>query len=670
MVTLHNPLHTLKTTFVPEKRLIVRNATPKLALKQDTVSFCATKSEKVTPSPKKEFLYDVTALKPKNIALQRKETSPSLIDYTLEMNYPALEEIDYIPKADKSKFVLSIDNENGYIKTIFPETGLLQSYCLQAAIQESLNKGFEGEIVVSTKRVRDIKKLDTMGFVPITPINSYKEILQSTEKTATLFKSANPDINLKENPLEFKLDKLNALPLLEKINRQQETYFTTQLDKSVKRAERLPFYPLVSEKPSTIGPEGNINAQSIYSSHKDSLLAEITPHEDGTATFRSCASSFFDAKVNNRNVFKESAPLTVSPLDEIQVGNNLYLWTGKGLRQISDNAAFINRLFHQSLEDTVFSQGDIGDCYFLAALNSVLSSPQGKELICHIFEELPNGDIAVTFPAFPDDTFVFDKLNLISTSGEVNTVSTGVVLLEKAYSQLREKYNWHNSSEQIINDDPKKWLDGGFGIDAMYVLTGGTRTDVKASEYLPKDKANYSTPSIDEVAQKHPKITQDIEKTLNILANTNDWMATAGTMFFNSYTEPRTNLNQNTRYKLSPRHAYSVVKVDSDNKQIYLFNPHNKDQQKEKERFYTSPPTYNNRHDNDSIFNHKYHDTMKDLFPTTSDAGYIKEFQSLFKLDPPDPLLEKRDGMLKLSYEDFFKYFGTLSYVKLPFSVE
>lgn len=96
----------------------------------------------------------------------------------------------------------------------------------------------------------------------------------------------------------------------------------------------------------------------------------------------------------------------------------------------------------ESIRQDNVQQGELGDCYFLAAVAALARTPQGKIQIHNMIQELPGQRYQVTFPG--KDPVVIDAPTPGESSMYAGAGQDGLWLpvLEKAYGQLRNQGAW------------------------------------------------------------------------------------------------------------------------------------------------------------------------------------------------------------------------------------
>lgn len=133
---------------------------------------------------------------------------------------------------------------------------------------------------------------------------------------------------------------------------------------------------------------------------------------------------------------------------------------------------------HKPCKDDVV-QGEIGDCYLLAAINAVLSRIEGPEIVQSMFLDSGNGEVVIRLykaGAFHylrmRKTLVHEyeskTLGIRHGTGKVlhGQGALWVSLLEKAYAAFMRA--------PAVGANPSyKHLEGGAGMDAMAAIVGG-----------------------------------------------------------------------------------------------------------------------------------------------------------------------------------------------------
>lgn len=210
---------------------------------------------------------------------------------------------------------------------------------------------------------------------------------------------------------------------------------------------------------------------------------------------------------------------------------------------------------------TDIRQGDLGDCYFLAALGSTAS--QNPSAIQNLF--IDNGDGTFTVRLFKAkdgqvngvDYVTVDRYLPVVTDGgstqrfayyDNQTVGLWVALAEKAYAQFAEEQVSQRPATNGYVYNSYSSIEGGFAFQAMPSISG--RTAGYYSDYdIGSGKSSGFLP-------------------LNQIASglTNGWALTAGTVGrSDAVTDPATGIING--------HEYIIYSVDVTKGTLWLYNP-------------------------------------------------------------------------------------------------
>lgn len=169
-------------------------------------------------------------------------------------------------------------------------------------------------------------------------------------------------------------------------------------------------------------------------------------------------------------------------------------------------------------------QGQIGDCWLMAAIDAVSKDKDGKRIIKEMIKKSPNGGWDVHFKGCPEKSFHVSEDELYGGRyGHWSKGDPDVKILEIAASKWRRQYEGRS-------------LDGGFPGQAMKLLTG-QENDVGHSR-------------------------AQIRALLDRAADDKDGLSMTGCC------------RQNNRgLGLVANHAYSIESVDKNNQTVTLKNP-------------------------------------------------------------------------------------------------
>lgn len=197
----------------------------------------------------------------------------------------------------------------------------------------------------------------------------------------------------------------------------------------------------------------------------------------------------------------------------------------------------------ESIRPNNITQGEIGDCYFLAAVASLANTSAGKKQIQNMIKDLGNGQVQVTFPGKqpvkiykPTDS----ELSLYSNAG-----SDGMWLsiLEKAYAHTRNEQGWTSWIYQNANPYDKIGSGGQLATGIGGVTGKWADTDILLLTSLSSLRL---------------KLQQAVVKKQVITAGTSPQLPWTG---------------ETTKNGLPLSHAYSVLDFDPKTDMVTVRNP-------------------------------------------------------------------------------------------------
>lgn len=193
--------------------------------------------------------------------------------------------------------------------------------------------------------------------------------------------------------------------------------------------------------------------------------------------------------------------------------------------------------FYKGTKDIELGQENVGDCYLLSSIRAISQSDWGANLIKEMVKIDKDGNYVVTFK---DQKPITVGINELNGEGDKLSVSSelGIKAIERAYAKLAK------SNQQMRN---MNFLDMG----------GDPRTAVKLITGL--DSKRYTT-------------KEDIEELFSDICSNGagNYIITCGTTTENGYGEF---LNKDKKYYAG--HAYTINKIDAENKTVEIINPHN-----------------------------------------------------------------------------------------------
>lgn len=118
------------------------------------------------------------------------------------------------------------------------------------------------------------------------------------------------------------------------------------------------------------------------------------------------------------------------------------------ISKIQINKETLDKLFPY-LESSAISQGELGDCYFVSAVNDFIKNPKTRSVIFNMFST-DRQDIIVTIPDAKNFPIRFPNMNIEYDGKRNANAPLGIQMLESAYAQTRAlKYQTANKITSI-----------------------------------------------------------------------------------------------------------------------------------------------------------------------------------------------------------------------------
>jgi Ca2+-binding EF-hand superfamily protein len=197
----------------------------------------------------------------------------------------------------------------------------------------------------------------------------------------------------------------------------------------------------------------------------------------------------------------------------------------------------------ESIRPDHIEQGEIGDCYFLAAVASLANTPSGKKQILNMIKENANGTFTVSFPGKKPVTIISPtdmELSLYSNCGQDGM---WLSVLEKGYAQLT---NQSSLIPLLERSNPYDKIGNGALLMAGVGAVSGKSTD---TDVLLITSLETLRNKLKMAVAKQRVVTAGINKSLN------------------PWNEGRTDNG------LPMAHAYSVLDYNAKTDEITIRNP-------------------------------------------------------------------------------------------------
>lgn len=196
------------------------------------------------------------------------------------------------------------------------------------------------------------------------------------------------------------------------------------------------------------------------------------------------------------------------------------------------------------------SQGNIGDCYFVATIDSISKNPKGASLLSDMIKKTPKGDYSITFPnknpiKVKRRSLLFTEVNnnKIPVLGDIRALA-----LERAFGRLEK----NRLKSKLLNRNSLSAIShGGKAYKVYQKLMGWKEVSINSRINLFSLKTmglqNKATRLLDAFAD-----------------NPKDYILTTGSCYFFKSKKP----------ELLTKHAYSIERVDKNTKTVTLTDPH------------------------------------------------------------------------------------------------
>lgn len=161
--------------------------------------------------------------------------------------------------------------------------------------------------------------------------------------------------------------------------------------------------------------------------------------------------------------------------DVIQIGEQLYINDGDKLFKWNMTKEACDKLF-PPFKRFATNQGNIGNCYLIAVLISLMNSPKGRKYLYKSFSQEGN-DILCTIRAYKDygGTKRFENGEIPEATTMVDACK-GLQMLERTYAEVALLENDEVNHPQTAFLKTLDRICGGFDMDAIMDLTGAQKT--------------------------------------------------------------------------------------------------------------------------------------------------------------------------------------------------
>lgn len=225
---------------------------------------------------------------------------------------------------------------------------------------------------------------------------------------------------------------------------------------------------------------------------------------------------------------------------------------GKIVKLNIDKFAF-KRIFGDEIKNYDTSQGNIGNCYQVNVLNSIMANPKSRAKIYQNFSS-KGGNIYITVPGFKDtdEPVKFPYGAYRTEKGKMMQGSDGLKMLEQALAVVSfDHSDGTNITAEELGQSSKVWTQ------FMDKMDGGRSVSVY-SAYLGVESKIFT------VSEK-----ENIDKYLEKLSK-GDALMSFGTIQSGDIPE----IELNADLDIYSQHAYAITGYDPATKMIQYSNPH------------------------------------------------------------------------------------------------
>lgn len=213
-------------------------------------------------------------------------------------------------------------------------------------------------------------------------------------------------------------------------------------------------------------------------------------------------------------------------------------------------------------------QGTLGDCYFLAPLDSIKNADDGVEVLSKIVKKNEDGSFSVSFPGDPVSgrVFTIDTADLEEIRAQGLKGSLGDQVLERAYARLRQKIltkskTADDTGETVFaeTDQKKMAITKGSSQVAFKHLLGDTH------EVLVQNPDGDISAYLTRLAEEDPIAIQSGNIKINL------------GIAWKEVSDPYVVTDaKGESVDLLTQHAYSMIKMIPSAKQVIVADPHGK----------------------------------------------------------------------------------------------
>lgn len=217
--------------------------------------------------------------------------------------------------------------------------------------------------------------------------------------------------------------------------------------------------------------------------------------------------------------------------------------------------------------DADFRQGNTGDCWLLASIKSIASSPKGLKILNDSIKVNKDGSIDVTLKG-PGKTYHITRAELYGNT-QLSTGDADVRALEIAVEKFFEEERGSSDTGDRLD------INGNWEYIAYEILTGQGGWDhwypegSRADRWFNDGGVHLHNPTDEEISNVNkPNVITTVSVSSNSVSNKH--LVRQGDHTLSDFTCQTVKGNI---VQLFADHAYSVIRTSGNN--VYLVNPHN-----------------------------------------------------------------------------------------------
>lgn len=485
------------------------------------------------------------------ILIGNKDTQMNYASHILKQTSPKNNAI-VVEMLDKGYFINDVHDVAAMSKNL--DEGVRKD-ALQSFVSATVDgkQRFEGlgidDIVIKIKTKDDLKKLQ--GLIQnqkLTTTNILRG-LDGIADNATHVTKPRADYASMTVLGETKIGDLNTLQAVEEFlesNFNSKSYAKNLFELIQANPKRMAkmvdsgLFDMIKNNKVSVGILNNVNSKSFIS---DRFLSDVKKAHNGEPSVRT-----FKQDTPHEEILK-----TLPEGDVATIGDKLYVNDGSGLVELKMTKEKYDELFPLGARFG-FSQGKLGDCWFISTLDNNMDLPQSRAALYKLFRQ-EGDDIFIKF-ADADKEIKFENSQINkSPNGKNLRGAKGLQMIEQAFAIHRNRDYTDQSFEDIMAitdvDGLMDKMRGGFAYQQNSSLLNGNNS--KDIIFHANGLGNKRT----------------VKSLIINSANNPNTL-----LYFGTQLKPKaTESLLNEEYFLYSQHAYTVKHYNAEKESVYISNP-------------------------------------------------------------------------------------------------